>query len=62
MEGESGSDRFEGFCVDLLDEIAAEAGFDYKLQVVADGQYGSYDENTGQWSGMIGELVHQVRE
>ena len=56
----SGSDRYEGFCVDLLDALATEAAFDYELLIVEDGMYGSYDQNTGEWSGMIGELVHQV--
>ncbi|XP_076044322.1 glutamate receptor ionotropic, kainate 2-like [Oratosquilla oratoria] len=52
----TGNDRFEGFCVDLLDEIADNLGFNYTLIVVGDGSYGSKDA-TGEWNGMIRELL-----
>ena len=34
--------------------------FDYEIRIVADGNYGSMDKDTGQWNGMIGELLSQV--
>ncbi|XP_039516715.1 glutamate receptor ionotropic, kainate 2 isoform X2 [Pimephales promelas] len=52
-----GNDRFEGFCVDLLRELAAILGFRYEIRLVEDGKYGAFEENTGQWNGMIRELI-----
>jgi len=54
-EGLFGNDRFEGFCVDLLREIAEEVGFKYSLYTVPDGQYGSPEKDG--WTGMVRELI-----
>ncbi|XP_070768161.1 glutamate receptor ionotropic, kainate 3 [Enoplosus armatus] len=51
-----GNDRFEGFCIDLLKELASILGFTYEIRLVPDGKYGSQDEK-GQWNGMIRELI-----
>lgn len=55
-----GNDRFEGYCIDLLRELANILGFTYEVRLVEDGKYGSQDENTGQWNGMIKELMEHV--
>jgi ionotropic glutamate receptor len=60
-EALSGNDRFEGYNVDLIEEVAKILGFNYSINPVADGQYGSYNSNTKAWNGMIGELTSQVR-
>ncbi|XP_051813206.1 glutamate receptor ionotropic, kainate 2 isoform X3 [Acanthochromis polyacanthus] len=52
-----GNDRFEGYCIDLLRELANILGFTYEVRLVEDGKYGSQDENTGQWNGMVKELM-----
>ncbi|KAJ8405083.1 hypothetical protein AAFF_G00330040 [Aldrovandia affinis] len=52
----SGNDRFEGFCIDLLKELANILGFSYEIRLVPDGKYGSQDEK-GQWNGMVKELM-----
>ncbi|XP_017566207.1 glutamate receptor ionotropic, kainate 2-like isoform X2 [Pygocentrus nattereri] len=52
-----GNDRFEGYCVDLLRELAAILGFRYEIQLVEDGKYGALEESTGQWNGMVRELM-----
>ncbi|KAK3544947.1 hypothetical protein QTP86_029196, partial [Hemibagrus guttatus] len=52
-----GNDRFEGYCVDLLRELAAILGFRYEIQLVEDGKYGAVEESTGQWNGMVRELI-----
>jgi len=57
-EGLFGNDRFEGFCVDLLKEIAGEVGFKYSFYIVPDLTYGS-PEKTG-WTGMVRELIDHV--
>ncbi|XP_076135583.1 glutamate receptor ionotropic, kainate 3 [Alosa pseudoharengus] len=51
-----GNDRFEGFCIDLLKELAAILGFSYEIRLVPDGKYGSQDDK-GQWNGLIRELM-----
>ncbi|XP_033496657.1 glutamate receptor ionotropic, kainate 3 [Epinephelus lanceolatus] len=51
-----GNDRFEGFCIDLLKELASVLGFTYEIRLVPDGRYGSQDDK-GQWNGMIRELI-----
>ncbi|KAK6326114.1 hypothetical protein J4Q44_G00017590 [Coregonus suidteri] len=50
------NDRFEGFCIDLLKELASILGFTYEIRLVPDGRYGSQDDK-GQWNGMIKELM-----
>ncbi|KAJ8289261.1 hypothetical protein COCON_G00019200 [Conger conger] len=52
----SGNERFEGFCMDLLKELANILGFSYEVRLVPDGKYGSQDEK-GQWNGMVRELM-----
>uniref|UniRef100_A0AAY4D6U7 Glutamate receptor n=1 Tax=Denticeps clupeoides TaxID=299321 RepID=A0AAY4D6U7_9TELE len=51
-----GNDRFEGFCIDLLKELANILGFAYEIRLVPDGKYGSMDDKS-QWNGMIKELM-----
>uniref|UniRef100_A0A8C1NK77 Glutamate receptor n=1 Tax=Cyprinus carpio TaxID=7962 RepID=A0A8C1NK77_CYPCA len=51
-----GNDRFEGFCIDLLKELASILGFSYEIHLVPDGKYGFQDDK-GQWNGMIKELM-----
>ncbi|CAG4981440.1 unnamed protein product [Colias eurytheme] len=52
-----GNARFEGFCIDLLARVAARAGFDYRLRLVPDNMYGAWDPDTGQWNGIVRELI-----
>uniref|UniRef100_A0A8C2EDP5 Glutamate receptor n=1 Tax=Cyprinus carpio TaxID=7962 RepID=A0A8C2EDP5_CYPCA len=51
-----GNDRFEGFCIDLLKELASILVFSYEIHLVPDGKYGFQDDK-GQWNGMIKELM-----
>lgn len=55
-----GNDRFEGYCVDLLRELSGILGFRYEIRLVEDGKYGAFEESTGQWNGMIRELMDHV--
>ena len=55
----TGNDRYEGFCVDILKEIAQIVGFKYSIKLVADGKYGAPDDD-GNWNGMVRELVEGV--
>lgn len=62
-----GNDRFTGYGVDLLKEIARvietdknfNSSFNYKLRIVSDSKYGSQNPVTGEWDGMIGELIRK---
>ncbi|XP_064608487.1 glutamate receptor 2-like [Liolophura sinensis] len=56
-EARSGNDRYEGFAVDLLREIADMLDFRYNIYLVNDGKFGSKNEKTGEWNGIIGELL-----
>ncbi|KGL82320.1 Glutamate receptor ionotropic, kainate 3, partial [Tinamus guttatus] len=56
-----GNDRFEGYCIDLLKELAVILGFSYEIRLVEDGKYGAQDDK-GQWNGMIKELIDHVSE
>lgn len=51
--------QVEGFCMDLLSEVAKKLGFKYKVHLVKDGSYGRQDES-GNWNGMIGEVMRGV--
>ncbi|GFN98248.1 glutamate receptor subunit protein glur9 [Plakobranchus ocellatus] len=51
-----GNDKFEGFSVDLIDDVAKMLGFDYEIYLVNDGKFGS-KLPSGEWNGMIGELL-----
>ena len=55
--GLQGNAIFEGYCVDLITEIAKILEFKFVFKVVDDNNYGSPDDKTGEWNGMIGELI-----
>ncbi|XP_057667901.1 glutamate receptor ionotropic, kainate 2-like isoform X4 [Diorhabda carinulata] len=53
----TGNNRFYGFCIDILDRISQEVGFDYLLDLVPDRKYGARDPSTGLWNGMVLQLM-----
>ena len=57
----SDPDPYEGLCIDLLKRLAKDLQFKYTLELVSDNKYGSYDETTKKWSGMVGDLIEEVR-
>ncbi|XP_066943694.1 glutamate receptor ionotropic, kainate 2-like isoform X2 [Macrobrachium rosenbergii] len=58
-DGEKGSQRLEGFCIDLIREISQILVFNYTVELADDGTYGRFDADSGRWNGMIGELLEQ---
>lgn len=50
---------YEGYCIDLLEELAKILKFTYEIYPSPDGFYGAETEN-GTWDGMIGELISKV--
>lgn len=53
----------EGYCGDLLKELANKLNFTYSLELIADGQYGNYEytrgNSTRRWTGLVGALVYK---
>jgi hypothetical protein len=45
--------NYEGFCIDLLKIMAEKIGFDFRLELVPDGKYGVFNQNTGEWNVRI---------
>ncbi|CAB4060561.1 unnamed protein product [Lepeophtheirus salmonis] len=50
-------DRYEGFVIDLANELADLLHFNYS--VILSNTYGSMDKS-GQWNGMIRDLLDEV--
>ncbi|KAK1151810.1 glutamate receptor ionotropic, kainate 5 isoform X1, partial [Acipenser oxyrinchus oxyrinchus] len=53
-----GNSRYEGFCVDMLKELADILKFKFRIKLVDDGLYGAPEPN-GSWTGMVGELINR---
>ncbi|XP_041632629.1 glutamate receptor ionotropic, kainate 2 isoform X1 [Drosophila kikkawai] len=53
----TGNERFYGFCVDILETISHEVGFGYILDLVPDRKYGAKDPESGEWNGMVAQLM-----
>ena len=49
--------KFEGFCIDLIQEIEKMMNFTSEFYEVDD--FGYLNENSMTWSGVIGELVNK---
>lgn len=56
-----GNERFEGYGIDLIAELAAMEGFNYTFIVREDGKNGEYNAATNEWEGMIGDIMKYVR-
>ena len=52
-------DMYEGLLIDILNKLAKDLNINYVLRANA-GDYGSLDNISGNWSGIIGQLVERV--
>ena len=52
--------QYEGYIIDLLDQLASLLGFSYRITIVEDGLYG-FQRSDGTWNGMIGHVMRKVR-
>ncbi|XP_053400244.1 glutamate receptor ionotropic, kainate 2-like isoform X5 [Mercenaria mercenaria] len=52
-----GNEKFEGFCKDIIDEIAKMLNFKYNLTVVPDRKFGSLKPPPRYWTGMVRHLL-----
>ncbi|KAF7285568.1 hypothetical protein GWI33_010478 [Rhynchophorus ferrugineus] len=54
-----GNDRWEGYALDLMQEICNILNCSYTFEEVPDGKYGSYDPVKKEWNGLIGHLLNR---
>ena len=55
------TESFEGFLIDIIDHLAHDLNFEYKIKPNT-GEYGMLDRKSGNWSGLVGQLVERVRK
>ncbi len=53
---------YQGYCVDLIETLVSELGFQYDIHLVHDGNYGAEIDVNGTkvWNGIVGELINGV--
>ena len=56
----TGNAKYEGFCIDLLQMIAEQLGFQYTIYLVPDNNFGAKNIYTNEWNGMVKELIDRV--
>ncbi|KAJ9588777.1 hypothetical protein L9F63_017936 [Diploptera punctata] len=54
-----GNARFEGFGIELIHELSVILGFNYTFDLQVDNVYGSLDKDTGQWTGMLRQIMDE---
>ncbi|KAF6034428.1 LRR1 [Bugula neritina] len=47
----------EGLAMDLLQSLADQLDFNYRLYISPDGSFGAYNNVTGNWTGMVKEIM-----
>jgi len=52
-----GNEAFEGFGIELIEKLSQKLGFNFTFQLQEDKKYGNKDKETGEWNGMIRELM-----
>lgn len=57
--GDGEKKQYQGFAIDLLKEIAKKLKFNYTVYIVKDGTYGAPNDKTGDWNGMVRELIEK---
>lgn len=56
-------DKFEGFALDLIEQISLVCTFKYTVEIASSSEpVGQEDERDKTWSGMIGKIVDKARE
>ncbi|XP_012273738.1 glutamate receptor ionotropic, kainate 2 [Orussus abietinus] len=53
----SGNDRYEGFAVDIIEELSKMLHFNYTFDHRGNDNYGSLNKRTGQWDGMMLKIM-----
>lgn len=55
-----GNHRFDGYAVELVDFLSQTLEFNYTLILQEDGSYGSMNKLTGEFNGMMREIMDDV--
>ncbi|XP_049872669.1 glutamate receptor ionotropic, kainate 3-like [Pectinophora gossypiella] len=55
----TGNDQYEGFAIDLIDELSKRLGFNYEFEV--EPTYGNLD-SSGKWTGMVAKIREDKAE
>ena len=59
-DNHTGNAAWEGFCMDMLTELAERLEFNYVLHGSYDGKFGGKSAETQEWNGMVREIVDGV--
>ena len=51
-----------GYCIDLLEQLSEDLGFNYNVYVVEDGNYGTFSYAENKWNGIVQDIVINVRK
>ena len=62
LERLSFEEKYEGYVIDFMRELVKVCKFKYKFHLSFDGGYGSKNAETGQWNGMIRELLDHTAD
>ncbi|XP_018570639.1 glutamate receptor ionotropic, kainate 1-like isoform X2 [Anoplophora glabripennis] len=54
-----GNDRYEGYSMDLIQEVANIIGFRFEFHLAEDKEYGKWDEKKKKWTGLVGDLLER---
>lgn len=57
-----GNQRYEGFGIEIIEELAKMNEFNYTFEIQTDGVYGSYDPKIGKWTGMMEKIMTDVHK
>lgn len=57
-----GNQRYEGFGIEIIEELAKMNEFNYTFEIQTDGVYGSYDPKIGKWTGMMEKIMNDVHK
>lgn len=49
-----------GYCIDLLEKLGEDLGFEFDLYIVGDGKYGAW--KGGRWTGLVGDLLNGLAD
>uniref|UniRef100_A0A3B4APU8 Glutamate receptor n=1 Tax=Periophthalmus magnuspinnatus TaxID=409849 RepID=A0A3B4APU8_9GOBI len=49
-----------GYCIDLLEKLSEDLGFEFDLYIVGDGKYGAW--KGGRWTGLVGDLLNGLAD
>ncbi|PAA66314.1 hypothetical protein BOX15_Mlig015393g1 [Macrostomum lignano] len=56
----SNETQFVGFIPDIVNELGKRLKFIPRYQLVADGRYGAFEESTGLWNGLMGDVINST--